>query len=458
MGALQAAVPTGRHGSRLTPTLLLAPRDSAISMTTGTTQTDRPLGDSTGRPRTGLVLSGGGARGAYEAGVLSYLYDEVVPKLGPDFEFDIVAGTSVGAIHAGFVAATSHLEPKLRAQELREIWGTMSLDQVLRVSARDLVEVPLRALGVETLIRSARDEDGKDLLGGLVDITPLEQLVDRRVPWKHLRENLERGRPGVLSISCTEIESGRVAVFLDGPDVDAGAWNYDPHTVAIPVPIDSRHVRASAAIPFLFPAVRIDDRWYIDGGLRLNTPLSPALRLGASKLLVVALKTPAEAVDADVVSAETAVSQPAFLLGKVLNILMLDQLEHELRRLELINTLVDGASEVLGAPCLDRINEVTRAKRGLEYRNVDTVVVRPSADLGAVAAHAYEHRREESRSRGVVASLLARTALLGVPEKEADLLSYIYFDASFTGQLIELGREDARAQHDELLELLTIER
>jgi len=423
-----------------------------------TTATAIPPGaagaEQNGRPRTALVLAGGGARGAYEAGVLSFLYDEIYPELGRDFEFDIVAGTSVGAIHAGFVAATSHFKPEERAQELRDIWSAMSLDQVLRVSPRDLVEVPLRALGIETLMRSAREAGDKDLLGGLVDLAPLEVLVDRRVPWKSMRANLARRRPGALSVSCTEIETGRVAIFLDGPDVRTQGWSRDPYTIAIPTEIDSRHVRASAAIPFLFPAVRIDQRWYIDGGLRLNTPLSPALRLGARKVLVVALKRgPADGAPT-IVPAETAVSQPAFLLGKVLNILMLDQLEHELRRLELINTLIDGASEVLGAPCLERINGVTKAKRGLEYRKVDTVVVRPSADIGAVAAEAYANR-EAQRSRGVVAYLLARTALLGVPEKEADLLSYIYFDASFTGPLMELGREDARRQKDEILELLT---
>jgi len=140
---------------------------------TGIAGVKSPTHDPPHRPRTGLVLSGGGARGAYEAGVLSLLYDEVLPELGRDFEFDVIAGTSVGAIHAGFVAATSHFKPEERAQELRDIWGSMSLDQVLRVSPRDLVEVPLRALGMETLVRSARDQQDKDLLGGLVDITPL---------------------------------------------------------------------------------------------------------------------------------------------------------------------------------------------------------------------------------------------------------------------------------------------
>jgi NTE family protein len=400
-------------------------------------------------------LSGGGAHGAYEAGVLSYLFEEVYPQLTPGFEFDIAAGTSVGAIHAGYVAATARLSPAVRSQTIHDIWAFMALDQVLRVSPRDLVEVPLRALGVEQLIRTARGEAGeaKELLGGLVDITPLEELVDRAIPWASLHTNLESGRPGAMAVSCTEIATGSLTLFLEGPLADAELWRRDPHTVAVKTRIDSRHVRASAAIPFLFPAVRIDGRWYIDGGLRVNTPLSPALRLGADKLVVVALRH-SPAISSPGIGAERAISQPAFLLGKLLNLLMLDQLENELYRLDMINTLIEGASNTYGSGCIDRINAATRARRGAEYRKVACVVIRPSRDIGALAAEAYEHRHRSSRSRGVLAFLLARAALFGVPQKEADLLSYIYFDASFTRVLFDLGREDAKAQRDEIISLL----
>jgi NTE family protein len=406
------------------------------------------------RGRSAIVLSGGGARGAYEAGVVAYVLESVYPEIGDRFEFDIVSGTSVGGIHAGYLAATADASPRSRARGLREIWTKMALENVLRVSARDLVGVPLRALGVDQLIRGASGE-AKDLLGGLVDITPLEHLVDRSIPWKKLRDNLDGRRLGALSISCTEIASGNVTVFLDGSLADTFAWERDPYTVAVKTHIDSSHVRASAAIPFLFPAVRIDDEWYFDGGLRVNTPLSPALRLGADRLLVVALRNPPDIGAPAIATAEQAISQPAFLLGKVLNILMVDQLEHELRRLEMLNTLIDGASDAFGSTCLERINAATRAKRGVEYRKVDTVVVRPSADISALASDAYRNRRDTSLSRGVLAFLLARTALLGVPDKEADLLSYIYFDASYTTPLFDLGHDDAHRLHREIVEMLT---
>jgi NTE family protein len=242
---------------------------------------------------------------------------------------------------------------------------------------------------------------------------------------------------------------------MEGPLADPSPWEHDPHVRAVKTEITSRHVRASAAIPFLFPAVRIEDTYYVDGGLRLNTPLSPALRLRSDKVLVIGLKRQRASAEGGDAATEAAITQPAFVLGKMLNILMLDHLEQELTRLDLINTLVEGAEEALGGGCLEKINAAVRSRRGVEYRKVDSVVVRPSVDIGSIAAEAYHRRRGSARSRGLLPFLLARTALLGVPEKEADLFSYIYFDASFTEPLIDLGREDARRQEAEILRMLS---
>jgi len=398
--------------------------------------------------RVALVLSGGGARGAYEAGVLAHLFEHVIPRLRPDFSFDIVSGTSVGAIHAAYTAATSDVAPAERAARLGRTWTSMRIGDVFRLSSADLLRVPLRAMGLTRFEGSS-----SEVFGGLVDVSPLEQMVARAVPWQQLAGNLARQQPGALCVSCTEVRSGKVTVFMDGPDANPEPWSFDPNAQAIPAAVRELHVRASAAIPFLFPAVRIENRYYVDGGLRMNTPLSPALRLGADRVLVVALKHSPETPGDHPPYPEEVITQPAFLLGKVLDALTLDQLEYELHRIGLVNALIERGEHVYGHDFLAAINVAIREQRGVGFRSVRTCVVRPSADVGRVAADC--HRKSGGlRALGVLPELVARAALRGVPEEEADLLSYLYFDRCFTTRLVELGREDARRAEDDICELL----
>jgi len=398
--------------------------------------------------RVALVLSGGGARGAYEAGVLAHVFEHLVPRLPPGFEFDVLSGTSVGAIHAAYAAASADLPPEQRASRLAHTWSNMEIGSVMRLSSADLVRVPLRALGLTKFSRV-----GRGVFGGLVDVSPLEKLVLNVVPWDALRRNFERGRPGALCVSCTEVRSGRVTVFMDGPAANAAPWEFDPNAHAIVSHISDRHVRASAAIPFLFPAVLIEDRYYVDGGLRMNTPLSPALRLGADRVLVVALKHAAPPSEGLPPYPTEVITQPAFLLGKVLDALTLDQMEYELHRIGLINAMIERGHDVYGEGFLDAINVAVQQERGVGFRHVRTCVVRPSTDVGRMAADC--HRESGGLAElGVLPELIARTAMRGTPRDEADLLSYLYFDKCFTRRLIEMGREDARSAEDEILSLL----
>ena len=402
--------------------------------------------------RVAIVLSGGGARGAYEAGVLSYLFEHIYPRLGRPFEFDLVSGTSVGAIHAAYLAASADLAPEQRSRKIRDVWCGMELRHVVRLTLRDLLGFPLRALGL-TRIARADAGDTRATVGGLLDLSPLEKIVTDRIPWAGLRANLDAARPGVLCVSCTEVRSGRVAVFMDGPLADPTPWAYDPNATAISEEIGPRHVRASAAIPFLFPSVRIGEHYYVDGGLRMNTPLSPALRLGADRVLVIALKhEPGLLGHADAYP-EDVVTQPAFVLGKVLNALLLDQLEYELQRIDLVNAWIEHGRKVYGADFLEHMNPAVRQQRCADYRHVCVATIRPGRDIGEMADDCY-HQRVREKSLGSM-RFMARLALRGVPRGEADLLSYLLFDRCYTSQLVELGRADARASEDEIVALLS---
>jgi len=246
-----------------------------------------------------------------------------------------------------------------------------------------------------------------------------------------------------------------VRIFLDGPGADTTPWLYDPHVDAVATKITDLHVRASAAIPFLFPAVRIEDHYYVDGGLRLNTPLSPAIRLGAEKVLLIGLgRKLGKGEKAPFADAET-LTQPAFLFGKILDVLLLDPIDNELRHLKIINSLLTGGKATFGDDFAERLAPYLQASRGAAYRPVDFFMQSPSDDIGRIAADCY-YRPSGTTAKGtMIAAMIKRAATMGVPRDEADFLSYVYFDKAFTDRLLELGRADAKASSDRILELLT---
>lgn len=409
-------------------------------------------------PRIALVLAGGGARGAYEAGVIAFLIEDLPKRLGFVPSFDIVSGASVGSIHAAYWMATLQESPETRVARLVRTWDTMSLERVYRLSLGDLLRIPTRLMSFPFTTRATSAPGGRmpSRIPGLLDTSALEELVLQEIPWRQLRSNL-RASGSVLCISCTEIASGRVVVFVDGARgrVNLTPWEYDPYVVARFSGIGPSHILASAAIPLFFPAVRIGRHFYCDGGLRLNTPLSPALRFGADRLLVVPLRHPPDPVSegATPSARETAYGNPAYLAGKVLDAMLLDHVDYDLQRMRLMNALLLGGEQAFGPTFLPKINEIIRASRGCDYRVVRDCVIRPSEDLGKLAGRAYAERSRSLRPARLVADIVMRSAAHGVPEGEADLLSYVLFDGSYTRQLFALGRSDAARQADEIAHL-----
>jgi NTE family protein len=391
--------------------------------------------------KAAIVLAGGGARGAYEAGVIRYLRDEVPG--GAEFHLPIVCGTSVGAIHAVFLAATAD-RPRDGARDLTEVWQQMRLGDVFHLGVRELLSAKSRLGG-------APDPRHPPLArGGLVDARPLEKLVRERIPWKNLRANIASGIVQGLTVSATQVATGRTVVFVDRHGGGLPAWTRDPHVVAHPTHIGLAHTLASACIPFMFPAILVGGEYYCDGGLRQNTPLSPALRLGADRVLVIGAKHRRRAENHDREPGRVAeFPSPLFLAGKVLNAFLLDRIDYDLERLEGYNALMDSLDQTCGPDVRARVREQFGRLRGQPYRRVQALHIRPSRNIGGMAADVAASPEFGDRAHSLAARLTRRLAKSQL-SREADFLSYFLFDGGFTGKLVEMGYEDARGRHDDL--------
>lgn len=392
-------------------------------------------------PDIALVLSGGGARGAYEAGVVAGIA-EVLGRCAPNPLFDVLTGASVGAINAAHLAAfanrVDHGIPQLVA-----LWQSLRIETHLRPRLGQFLGWPRTGL-----TKKAGEGSPHGLRWGraLLDARPLEKLVEAEIPWERVHENVRTGGVRALVVSAMSVESGRTFTFAELSPGSTHVASRDPGRASRVEQITADHVLASAALPLLFPARRIASSYFCDGGLRFNTPIAPAIRTGANKLVVIALR--ARRLGSDKAHALEQYPNPIFLLGKILDALLLDPIDYDLQVLERFNRLLEALVEIVSPDALGRIQQVIEADRGLGYRPLRTLVFRPSRDIGALAL---EHLRKRGTGwRGGAASmLLARAAALGA-RVEADFLSYLLFDGAFAHTLIELGRADVKARGAEV--------
>lgn len=407
------------------------------------------------RPRRALVFSGGGARGAYEAGVVRYLVDELPKRLGRPPDIDILCGTSVGAIHACYLAATADL-PENRGTNLVDFWTSMRIEEMLPLSGRELLRLPGRLLGVRRTAEAMRKGAMPDRLYGLINTKALERLVVQAIPWRRIRANVREGRVDAVCVAATQIATGRVVIFMETRDKNLSQWTRDPNILPRPTRLLPTHALASAAIPLLFPAVRVASTYYADGGLRLNTPLAPALRLGADRVLVVALRQDASQAGEAAMLEQRAedYGSPLFLFGKVLNALMLDHLDTDLARMHVMNEILSDGERAFGSDFLEKLNEASTHNRGQSFRRIQDLVIRPSADLGRLAGQVLL-KMDEAKERSPIVRFAARNLIEGTRTPESDLLSYLLFDGEYLAPLAELGYQDALAREEELMEFFT---
>ncbi len=378
-------------------------------------------GDARGRPRIGLVLTGGGARAAYQVGLVRHL-----AKRLPEFHFDVLTGVSAGAINASFLA--SHTGSADEAtEELMSTWLDLTPDHVFRDDGWSLGKMVFRWL----LNLASGGLRYRPQVRGLVDTSPLgnhlanvlgvEAANGRVLPG--IAKNLARGRLDAVAVTTVEWSTGQTVTWVQGRDIET--WER-PKRRSERALLTLDHVLASASLPLIFPAVRIGDAWHGDGGVRLTSPLSPALHLGCDRLIAVSTRHEPLAPRA----AAAAYPPPAQFAGVLLNAVFLDQLDQDANRMELVNGLLARMPE---------------SERG-SLRLVDLVLLRPSEDLGQLAGR-FEPRLPRA-FRFMTRGLGTRDT------KSPDLLSLLMFQPDYIRALIQVGERDAEARHGEIAALL----
>jgi NTE family protein len=395
-------------------------------------------------PITALVCSGGGARGAYEAGIIRYLREELPVAVRRHVNFDVLCGTSVGAITSCFLAASADT-PDEQGKILSSVWTELSLEKVYKVDGEDLWTISRK---LWNLARERERPEGWRIYD-LLHLAPLEDLVRTRAPWPRISANLAKGLVSAVSVSTTRIVDGKTIVFVQRKEGGIPSWSRDPFTEAREAVLGSEHALASAAIPMLFRSVKIGDEYFCDGSVRQNTPLSPALRLGAQRVLILSLRYRPEPPAA----ARPIGGYPstAHVMGKVLNALMLDHTDYDLDRMRRFNAILQTGTETFGPDFLPRMNETVRQMRGQPYRLVKDLVIRPSRDLGELAATQAKAKKlvkDRSSFPSRWLQKITRSQLF----TQADLASYLLFDGGYARALIDLAMEDAHQQREALID------
>ena len=379
---------------------------------------DTPIATRAPNESLALMLGGGGARGAYQAGVL-----RGIAKRHPSLRIPILTGISAGAVNTTFLAAQAAPFPEATEQLVR-LWLSLTPEQVYDVQALPLLTNAgrwgFRLVGGG----SGRDEPTR----GFLDTSPLRDFLQRTLPHDEhgalpgIQHNLRTGRLDAVALSATSYTTGQSVTWVQGRDVTL--WQR-PQRRSELASITVDHVMASSSLPMLFPAVRLGTEWYGDGGVRLTAPLSPALHLGATRILTVATRYQRSREEADRPLTDGYPS-PAQVLSVLYNAIFLDLIDEDILRLERMNRLIDEL------PHEDR--------EGM--RLVEILVLRPSRDLGKLAGE-FEPKLPRA-FRYLTRGLGTRRTT------SPDILSLLMFQADYLRRLVELGEGDVELNKDRI--------
>ena len=373
---------------------------------------------------TALLLPGGGARAAYQVGAIKALAE--LTKNEAKSPFPILCGTSAGALNAvGLASRTGSFVEA--AHWLEDLWLDLRYDHVYRTDWLGIIRNTWRLF--MSLFNSGVAV-GRPV--GLLDNLPLKEMLRRRINFAGIGENIKAGRLSAVSVTAMNYTEGdSISFFQGGPD-NAEWQRWRRH--GIPTPIELRHLIASSAIPTIFPPQRIGRNYYGDGALRQLSPISPALHLGANKVLIIAVSGHKKKY----AKPHTRVRSPAFgqILGHLLNSAFIDGLETDIEMLERINELIELSS------CHDH---------GIEdrpLRQVDSYVISPSEDIDTLASDYIKDLPSSVRS-------FLRVTGSGNYNGGVNIASYLLFTEPFCQLLIDMGYRDTMHQRDQLLQFLS---
>jgi len=398
------------------------------------------------RRKTGLVLTAGGARGAYQAGVLKRIGEIKAFRNGPS-PFPIVAGASAGAINGAGVAGYS-ANFRHGTEMLAELWGQLRAQDVYRTDLIALIRNGAR-LAMDLALGPVF---GAGRLQSLLDTAPLRPFLAQHLPLEGIGEAIRLGQLYAVAITATGYHSGKSFTFIQGKPGHP-TWTKS-RRISLPVSLTVDHICASASIPVVFPPAPVmvsgAVAYFGDGALRLVTPLSPAIRLGADRILAIGVRCrgSAEALTrAELATAEEATASPlkrpplSQICGVFMNAIFLDHLDADVDHLVRMNGLLAGlGGNTPGRPAADgTVRE--------PMRHVEPLAISPSEDLAIIA---------NSMKKRIPATVRYLLDALGTPDAQsADLTSYLLFDAAFTRELIRIGYHDAEQRIDEIEHFLT---
>ncbi|MGH7459074.1 MAG: patatin-like phospholipase family protein [Longimicrobiaceae bacterium] len=386
---------------------------------------DANAADAVERDPFALVFTGGGARAAYQVGVVRWL-----ARAFPDRFPPILTGVSAGAVNAAHLA-NHHGSFLQAAEELVGLWESLTPERVFRVDVSSLGWKAAR-WGLQ-LVSGGHLRAGE--ARGLVDTTPLHRFLEEALhavggELTGIEYNLARRRLRAVGLITTSYSTSQAVIWLQGRD-GIEPWTR-PQRRSRTDRLTVSHVMASAALPLVFPAVRIEDGWYGDGGVRLTAPLSPALHLGATRMIAVSTRHDRSQTEADLPKV-VGYPPPIHVAGLMLNAVFLDVIDQDALQMEKINQLV---------------RQLPAEKRN-GMRIVDLLVIRPSEDLGRLAA-AYEPRLPKP--------LRFLTRGLGSKQTSTpDLISLLMFQPDYVRRLIEMGEHDAELRRAEITGFLARE-